>query len=350
MTRLTGQTPTCLVVGGGLSGLMAATVLSQQGWRVTVLDKGRGIGGRLASRRISHPLYGLGVFDYGAQFLTVTDARFQPWMETWLREGLMTEWSQGLSPTDLSRTCYRGVASLRTLTQHLARPLRVHLETRAIALHRRGSQWHIQTQVQEQEGPEFSADFVVLTPPIPQTLELLAQSEVMLPEAVRSPLEQVRYHSCIAVLALLEQPSHVPEPGGLRLENGPLAWIGCNRRKGISPEGWAVTLHASSAFSQDHWDQSDTTLSHHLLDVASPWIGRAIATSQLHRWRYSQPQISFSISFPDGWVRVGESQSLILCGDGFAGTTVDGAAEGAALSGLAAAYALIASEDSGNSR
>ncbi|HMQ53993.1 MAG TPA: FAD-dependent oxidoreductase, partial [Anaerolineae bacterium] len=51
-----------LVVGAGLSGLMAANLLKAYGFKVTVLDKGRSVGGRLATRRI-----GPGRADHGAQ-------------------------------------------------------------------------------------------------------------------------------------------------------------------------------------------------------------------------------------------------------------------------------------------
>ena len=41
-----------LIIGGGMAGLTAASELQGAGCRVLVLDKGRGVGGRLASRRI----------------------------------------------------------------------------------------------------------------------------------------------------------------------------------------------------------------------------------------------------------------------------------------------------------
>lgn len=69
---------TCLVVGEGLTDLVAATILEREGLQVTVLDKGRGIGGRLATRCIRGHAPGESVFDCGAQFFTVRAPVFGP--------------------------------------------------------------------------------------------------------------------------------------------------------------------------------------------------------------------------------------------------------------------------------
>ena len=46
-----------VIVGAGICGLLAANTLSAGGYRVIVLDKGRGLGGRLATRRIDEAPY-----------------------------------------------------------------------------------------------------------------------------------------------------------------------------------------------------------------------------------------------------------------------------------------------------
>lgn len=74
---MTTNTTQCLIIGGGMAGLTAATLLQQQDIEVTILDKGRGIGGRLATRRVEDPGAGLGVFDYGAQYCTAQTPLFQ---------------------------------------------------------------------------------------------------------------------------------------------------------------------------------------------------------------------------------------------------------------------------------
>ena len=76
----------CIVVGAGISGLLAAGALQGEGWNVTVLDKGRGVGGRMATRRV-----GGGTFDHGAQFFTVRGERFAGLVEDWLEAGVAAE-------------------------------------------------------------------------------------------------------------------------------------------------------------------------------------------------------------------------------------------------------------------
>ena len=71
--------------GAGLSGLLAARALAADGHEVVVLDKGRCPGGRLATRRI-----GGATLDHGAQFFTVRVGRLR---RPGRRRGRPTGWS-----------------------------------------------------------------------------------------------------------------------------------------------------------------------------------------------------------------------------------------------------------------
>jgi cation diffusion facilitator CzcD-associated flavoprotein CzcO len=73
------QTVDVLVVGAGLAGLLAANQLQAAGHTVLVVEKGRGVGGRLATWRL-----GPGRGDYGAQFFTVREPQFQAIVDEWL--------------------------------------------------------------------------------------------------------------------------------------------------------------------------------------------------------------------------------------------------------------------------
>ena len=312
-----------LVVGAGMAGLMAAGELQQAGRSVRVLDKGRGVGGRLASRRID------GVtFDHGAQCLTTRDPRLAvgPWRD---RLGdVLVAWRPGSTVEDRDRCRWRGKPSMSAVAKHLARGLEVHLETVVTGLRRDGDRWSATTA----SGTTFSARAVVLTPPVPQSLALLDAGGVAIAPELRSRLTAIEYDRCLAVMALLDGPSRVPPPGGVAPTSGPIAWITDNLLKGISSEP-AVTLHATPGFSAEHWDRDRQESGRILLDAGAEWLGGGVRTFQVHGWRYSQPRVLD----PDRCRVVDASGSIILAGDAFG----CGGAEGAALSGLAAAESVL---------
>lgn len=84
------HTTDILIIGAGLAGLLAATDLQASGFHPLIVDKGRGVGGRLASRRI-----GSTTFDHGAQFITARTPRLAALLSEWQRLGLVTEWYRG---------------------------------------------------------------------------------------------------------------------------------------------------------------------------------------------------------------------------------------------------------------
>ena len=324
----------CLIIGGGLSGLVAGSVLQQNGVRVTIIDKGRGIGGRLATRRIRHSCYGEGIFDYGAQFFTVSDPSFQQWVDDWRQQNIVGEWSKQLSEAE--EPCYRGLDSNRSIAKHLAKDLEVYTQTRAIEVSWSDSHWRVQT---ENDG-QFQGEALIVTAPVPQTLALLDGSAIVVPSELRHRLEAVSYQRCIAVLALLDRPSAIPEPGGLRLNDASLAWIACNQKKGISPHGTAVTLQATPEFSLTHWDVDNGVVAEKLLHIASSWLGSTVVEYQVHRWRYSQPQTWYGESY----LALHEPGLLMMAGDVFSSIDPKNASlnlERAALSGLEAARYLL---------
>ena len=324
----------CLVIGGGIAGLMAATVLARHGIDVIVLDKGRGIGGRLATRRLIYSEAIAGVFDYGAQYFTASDPEFQTWIDEWLAAGILTEWSQGFYQETGAfkashKPCYRGVKSNRSLAQYLAESLTVYTNTQVTQLSWQDCYWQVHTQT----GQMFKADRLLLTPPVPQSLALLDLSGIVLTPEVRYNLEQVSYHPCIALLALLEKPSQIPAPGGLWGTGTPLGWMACNYQKGISAKGYGVTIQAGPDFSRICWEEEDAKIAQDLLKAAAPWLGSNALDYQVHRWRYSQ----VAVSYGEPYLALSTSGPLVLAGDGF----VAGKVEGAVLSGLAAARSLI---------
>ena len=327
------RTRSCLIVGGGMSGLLAGTLLQNAGFSVQILDKGRGIGGRLATRRIDAPT-GKAVFDYGAQYFTARSPEFKSFTETWLKQQIILEWSRGFYRESggfksTQESQYRGCISNRQVAKHLAESLNVVTSVRVTCMEYRDHSWRVQTE----SGAQFCADILLLTAPVPQSLDLLTRSSIDLDAAVRDQLQSVRYEPCFALLAVLDSESAVPDPGGIWMDGEPLAWIADNSMKGISPDAYAVTLHAGPQYSQERFDTDLNIIIRDMSDAARAWVGSNIIRTQLHRWKFAKPAVTFGAPclFSD------RSGPLVMAGDSFGGTRV----EGAAVSGIQAAKAIL---------
>lgn len=323
---MTGITNSCVVVGAGISGLLAACELQTSGWRVMVLDKGRGVGGRMATRRMRD-----GTFDHGAQFFTVRDERFGRLVERWLENGVVEEWSRGFADAEGRQNedghpRYRGSEGMTSVPEHLARGLDVRTGERVVDVNIRDGIWEARTG----SGSQVAGAALLLTAPVPQSLALFKGGSALSGEA-RRRLEEISYSPCLALMALLDGPTGVPEPGGVQIKGEPLDWISDNQRKGIS-EAPGVTIHAGPEWSREHFEADEAWIAATLLAFAGEQLGtdlssRAVETS-LARWRYSwvtQPH-------PEPCFVAREDPPLLFAGDAFGPSKV----EGAALSGLAA--------------
>lgn len=317
------QQQSCAILGAGLAGLTAAHFLTRRGVAVTVLDKGRGVGGRLASRS-----FGGGRFDHGAQYFSVKTPEFREFLKPLETAGLVREWS--VRPDGHPRYAVRG--GMNGLAKVLAETLAVRTGEKVTRLHPEPTGG---CTLLTEAGNRFFAENLFLTLPVPQALTLFGDSGMALTADDRAALMAIDYDPCWAVMATLTAPPNLPAPGGLRLENGPVAWLADNGQKGIS-EKPAITLHASAAFSREHLDDDPEAVKQALLAAVRGYVpAETVETVQVHRWRYSlaaqrypEPLLKLSLPFP-AW----------LGGDAFG----IGNVEGAFLSGKAMAQMLTES-------
>jgi len=314
-----------VVVGAGISGLMAARLLAEE-HEVIVLDKGKTAGGRCATRRI-----GTATFDHGAQFFTTRTAQFESVVAQWVKGGVTRKWCRGFATGGDSARAggdgfprYIGTQGMTTITKYLARGIDVCCNSFVFAITRTSGpqSWRIGLD----DGSSITADALIVTTPLPQLYSLLITADVEMPEA----LYKTEYDRTLTLLATLDGPTNIAPPGALQEPSDVVSFVADNLQKQISTTA-AITLNATAAFSEAHWDTSSDQVHALLRDHAQQFLGESkIVESQLKRWRFATPQTVW----PEPcWV----SDSLALAGDAFAGPRI----EGAAVSGLAAAAAIL---------
>lgn len=325
------ETADVLIVGAGICGLLAAAGFAAAGRRVLVVDKGRSVGGRLATRRI-----GPGRADHGAQFFTARDAAFGAQVAAWQAEGLVYPWSSGWSDGSLDtapadgHVRYAVVGGMNQLARRLAAELEqaggeLMTGTRITTVEQDGAGW----RATDDTGQEYRARAAVLTAPVPQSLALLDTGGVRLAPGPRAELEAIRYAPCLCGLFQVDGVVNLPEPGALQRRDGIVRWLADNRRKGISPGATIVTLHASPEWSAAHYDDTDEALLPALDAELRPWLeaGASVISAEVKRWRYALP----TVLYPARYLLAEGLPPLFFGGDAFGGPRV----EGAALSGIA---------------
>ena len=83
-----------VIIGAGMAGLACARRLADAGLAPVVLDKGRGIGGRVATRRA-----GSLQFDHGAQYMNAHGSDFAAVLRNLGETGALAGWQDGTGQT-----------------------------------------------------------------------------------------------------------------------------------------------------------------------------------------------------------------------------------------------------------
>ncbi len=347
--KMAKQQKKIAVIGAGIAGLACARTLVQAGHQVTVLERASTVGGRMAS--CDSPF---GTFDYGAQYFTVRDARFQQVLAT--TPGLVKPWSANavrvLDPhgrvaeasLPAREPHWVAVAAMDALPRQWAQPLvaagSVELDTRVTRIERDAldaHRWQLQTSGPEESTHVYSG-FDAVVSAVPNALARGLLGAAVAPRVAKQ-LEGVEVAPCWTLMLAFPQAvqptmSHLgPQWNAALSTHHRIAWLAREsskpRRGGI--ERW--TVQASAAWSQEHLDDDAPRVQAKLQKAFAEVTGihAEPAHAQVHRWRWAKTQTPLARS------HVWDAKSGIgVCGDWCLGHRV----EDAFISGLELALAV----------
>lgn len=308
----TSQTFRVAIVGAGMTGLTAARALTSAGVAPVLFDKGRAVGGRLATR---HSRAGF-QFDHGAQMLPAASPEFRALLESAQQAGAAERW-----PLAEGRAEYVGTPGMQGLAQHMAQGLDIRQGVEVPSIEPGGHGWRV-------GGEDF--DRVICTVPAPQAIALLAATPGM-----TEPLRAVVMDPNLTLMLAL--------PGGAgarvvtREDTGDeIAWLACDSAKrGRSVAGCWVA-QANADWSRAHLELEKDEIAARMLPMVCARIGAdpaQVLYAAGHRWRYA------TASVPLGQPFHALDNTLFLGGD----WALSERAEGGWTSGRAMAAAVLAS-------
>ena len=307
------------IIGAGMAGLTCGTRLASAGHEVTIFDKGRGPGGRMAVRRLEHQGATF-TFDHGAQYFTARDPAFVEQVAAWSRDGIVARWPAA------GADAWVGTPGMNAPIRAMADALGVHFATRIDALERDGIYWRLKGQGASREP----FDAVVVAVPAEQAAPLLEPYSHVMGDAAH----WVASKPCWAVMVAFEERVDCADVLSDSLpEGGPLGWAARNSNKperDPSRECWV--LHASPEWTRKHLECAGDDVCDDLLDAFAAQVGAlpGVVVKTAHRWRYAKVAKNDDGALWDRDLRLG------ACGDWLSGPRV----ENAFLSGMKLAASI----------
>lgn len=324
-TRFTDSIRDIAIVGSGLAGLTLGHCLRQHGQKVTLFEKARGPGGRLASKRA-----GGASVDIGAQYFTIRNEAFMDFLERKAGPAAFGAWDGNFRDRNASgdwhpssrEARYTGIPRMSAISRALSEGLEVKSGQRVTRLSRVSQQrWLIETE----SGDLGPYDSVLLTAPVQQCRDLLHASDLgELGGKLSNP--QFDLQPCWAVALHFPESLGLPTDGA-KLQDPVLGWIANNTSKpgrDATGEWWVV--HATAEWSARHQDLPGEEVVRLLARAFSRLTDtrRQASESLSHRWLYAKAGSAGEGSL--WW----PTEGIGIAGDWLCGGRVEAAYESAA--------------------
>ena len=297
------------VVGAGIAGLACARRLVASGHQAKIYDKGRGVGGRAATRRIQVGESDLR-FDHGAQYFTARDPAFRIEVDRLVAAGAVAQYPNtviGIADTARSRLPdeprFVGAPGMNAMAKALADGLDVETSCQVRGCRQDAGGWALSLSTGATTGP---FDDIVIAAPAEQAADLLLP---IAPSLAREA-QAARTSPCWAAMLAFSSPLRVDFEAARVSDASPLAWAAAMRGNSGGYSCWV--LHAKPDWSTKNIEQSGEWVADSL---ARAFAGIARIDVQpvhasAHRWRYAQVQVSAGTPF--AW---DEDLGIGVCGD-----------------------------------
>ena len=333
--------PKIAIIGGGLTGLLTATLLerasnhsssSSNTPQITIFEKSRSVG-RLATRYRSDSETGKNwQWSFGAQFFTAKTADFQQFIAPWLDTGLLQPWcaevveltpesDNGQSPNikskeqwDAVHARYISTPKMTSWGRDLAAALNhttIVFKTRVAPLaqylqsqnqqrsqNQTFNQNSKQTELFDETGASLGwFDWVICTAPNVQAVELMADSGFSQQDKITKPQMQACYTLMLGWNDVQKLPETLngqlaPQWDVAYLNSAILDRIFVEHQKPAHGELLpSVTIHARNDWSEAHVDDDMESVEKQLLQAAKQALNwnedSAPSQTDCHRWRYA---------------------------------------------------------------
>ncbi len=314
------------IIGAGFSGITLAKILEKH-CEVTVFEKSRGVGGRMATR-YADPFQ----FDHGAQYFTAASENFREFLIPFIEKGVISPWARkhisipSFVEKSYKQPCYVAAPKMTQLARDISGALNVKTQTEITNIIKNGSGWSL-----ESAGIILDEvyDWVIMTAPAPQCAKLMPPVF-----SHHQKLLVIKMTGCYSLMMGFDEPLEL-DWDSCSVENSPIGWMAVNSSKPLRPGGYSFIAQSTNEWAETHMNDDIPSAQLFLLnEVRSllPHVDINPTHVDTHRWRYAATAQSAGQSY-----LMDEEARLAVCGD----WCLEGKVESAFISGYDLGHKIL---------
>ena len=319
------------VIGAGITGITLANLL-QKKVNLTVFEKSRGVGGRMATRR-AEPYQ----FNHGAQYFKIENKEFknflQPLIQNKIIKHLEANHIEILNKEVIKRTktynkiYYTPVSKMNSVVKYLINnKFFIKLLCKIDKTIKENDKWFIIDSDNVSYGPY---DWLFITIPPNQALEILYNNFKFL-----DIIKKIKMRSCYSLMLGFDKIKEFDFDTALFLDED-VQWLSIRKKIIENKKYYNLLINSSYNFAEKNINGSKDKISDYLIKQVSDIVKYELNNYEhkaLHFWKYAMSEKNNNLGS-----LLDEDLKVIVCGD----WCMNGKVEGGFLSAKDAAKKLI---------
>ena len=319
------------VIGAGMTGITISNLLRKK-VRLSIFEKSRGLGGRMATRR-SEPYQ----FNHGTQYFKIKSKEFNDFLSPLIRKKIIQHWKGNhieVHKNIITKTIntnhnkyFIGVPHMNSIVKYFANNnFSIKLSCKIEKIEKISNEWYIYDSDNVSYGPY---DWIVFTVPPKQAANLLYKNF-----RYQEIINNIKMKSCFSIMLGFEEFKKLNFDTALFI-NEDVQWLSFNKICKHNKEYYNLLINSSYSYTEKNINSCHDKVSNYLLKKVSDFLNYELNNynhKAVHFWRYAVSENNNNFgSFID------DNSKIIVCGD----WCMNGKVEGAFLSAKDAVIKIL---------
>ncbi len=319
------------VIGAGITGVTLANLLQKE-VNLTVFEKSRGVGGRMATRR-AEPYQ----FNHGTQYFKIENEEFKDFMQPLMRnkiiKPLRTNYIEIFNKKVIKRTkmynqkYYTAESNMNSVVKYLINnKFYIKLLCKIEKTIKKNGKWFIIDSENLSYGPY---DWLFITIPSDQAIEILNNDFKLL-----NIIKKLKMRSCFSLMLGFDKIKEFDFDTALFLDED-VQWLSISKKILEKKKYYNLLINSSYNFAEQNINGSKDKISNYLIKQVSDILKFDLNNydhKALHFWKYAMSEKNNNLGS-----LLDEDLKVIICGD----WCMNGKVEGGFLSAKNAANKLL---------